>query len=80
MNLDKKRKRQSGRQAKQVQVTYQVWIDDQCKVHAKLIKPRKKIKELSETPSYIDCNTLAEQQLDNMSHFQYIAPAKGNRK
>ncbi len=57
MNYEKKRKRQNARQARQQQDTYKVWIDDQCKVHAKLIKPGKKVTEM---PSYIDCSTLTE--------------------
>lgn len=46
MNYDKKRKRQSGRQAKQVQESYRLLIDERGEVHAKLIKARKKVKEL----------------------------------
>lgn len=60
MNYDKKRKRQSGNQAKQMQDSYQVWFDDECKVHGKAIKARKKVKEPTDTPSYIDCSTLTE--------------------
>lgn len=49
MNYDKKRKRNRGRQARKVQDTYQVWIDDKCNVHAKLIKGKQKTMP-SETP------------------------------
>ncbi len=38
MNLDKKRKRQSGRQARKVQDRYSIWIDDAGKVHSKRYK------------------------------------------
>lgn len=57
MNYEKKRKRQSGRQAKQVQDTYRVWIDEEAKIHAKLFKARKKVSEM---PAYIDCSILTE--------------------
>ncbi len=40
MNLDKKRKRQAGRQARKVQDHYSIWIDDAGKVHAKRYKAR----------------------------------------
>lgn len=49
MNYEKKRKRNSGRQARQVQDCYKIWIDDEAKIHATLVKARKK---LPETPSF----------------------------
>lgn len=45
MNYDKKRKRQSGRQAKQVQDCYKIWIDEAGKIGATLVKARKKAPE-----------------------------------
>ena len=40
MNYDKKRKRQSGRQARMVQDCYSCYIDDEGKIHAKLYRAR----------------------------------------
>jgi hypothetical protein len=45
MNYTKKRKRQSGRQARQVQDCYKIWIDDEAKIHATVVKARKKDPE-----------------------------------
>lgn len=45
MNYEKKRKRQSGRQDKQEQGLYKIWIDSQHKIHATFVKPRKKPKK-----------------------------------
>lgn len=45
MNFDKKRKRQSGRQARQTQDTYKIWIDEEVKIHATLQKAAKKPKD-----------------------------------
>lgn len=47
MNHDKKRKRQNGRQTKLTQDCYQVWIDDDGKVHSKLVKARKKATDFT---------------------------------
>lgn len=42
MNYDKKRKRQSGRQARQVQDTYRIWLNEEGKIRSSLQKARKK--------------------------------------
>lgn len=41
MNYNKKRKRQSGRQARKVQDCYKIWFDDEAKIHATQFKARK---------------------------------------
>lgn len=54
MNYDKKRKRQSGRQARQVQDCYSIYIDDLGKIHSKLVKARKPLKDfefISDNPA-----------------------------
>lgn len=45
MNYEKKRKRQNGRQARKPQDSYSIYIDEACKIHAKLIKSLDKSRD-----------------------------------
>jgi hypothetical protein len=41
MNYEKKRKRNSGRQKRQSEPTYKIWIDEAARIHATVEKPKR---------------------------------------
>lgn len=41
MNYEKKRKRQNGRQKRNSEPTYKIWIDEEAKIHATFEKAKR---------------------------------------